>query len=294
MKKTLDHLPKKYQKELQTITQKIKAFPWVEMVVLFWSFARWDYVEKDINYVQDHFEEFQSDYDIMVVVKNKFAEDDLDTYSLEKEVNESLWKPESWRYKRPVKIIFENIQELNEKLREDWYFYADVRKDGIILYDSWKYTLEKAKVFTPEEKLQAQKENFKHWFNSANVFLKHFTNAKNDNELNESAFFLHQSAERYMTTYLLVKNHYKPKEHDIVFLYNDVVALDWDFHWWFDHDNEYEESMLILLRRSYVDARYDKSFSISKQELEFLEKKVLWLRDLVEEKCEEVISLLNF
>jgi HEPN domain-containing protein len=37
---------------------------------------------------------------------------------------------------------------------------------------------------------------------------------------------LHQSAERYLTTYLLVKNHYKPKEHDVLFLYEDIVEFD--------------------------------------------------------------------
>ena len=44
------------------------------MVILFWSFARWGFIEKDITYVDNHHEEFQSDYDILVVMKDNFAE----------------------------------------------------------------------------------------------------------------------------------------------------------------------------------------------------------------------------
>lgn len=260
------------------------------MIILYGSFARWDFVEKDITYVDGHHEEFQSDYDIMVVMKDVFAQKELDWYSLEKELQISFNQVESGRYPRPIKIIYENILDLDDKLRDGRYFYVDVKKEGIPLYDSWKYVLREPKNLSPEERLELQKEDFHHWFPSAEEFYDDFKSNLVKGRLNKSAFELHQAAERYLTTYLLVKNHYKPKEHDVLFLYQDVLEMDASFEWWFDSDDEYEEEMLILLRRCYVDSRYDKSFSITKEELEFLEKKVLWLREKVEEKCREIVG----
>ena len=290
MKTSLEHLPKNHQDKLKIITDKIKKVPWVEMVILFWSFARWDFVEKDITYVDGHHEEFQSDYDIMVVLKDKFTEDKADWYSLVKELNKNFRDPKEWKYQRPIKIISENILELDDKLRDNRYFYVDVKKDGIAMYNSWKFKLRDPKNFSTEEKLELQKEDFKHWFSSANEFFDDFKSNFEKNRLSKSAFELHQATERYITTYLLVKNHYKPKEHDIGVLYNDMLRLDESLNWWFNLDDDYEEDMFILLRRSYVDSRYDKTFSITKEELEFLEKKVIWLKDKVEGKCKGEIE----
>ena len=292
MKTSFEHLPKNHQDKLKIITDEIKKVPWVEMVILFWSFARWDYVEKDITYVDGHHEEFQSDYDIMVVMKNDELERKTNWYNLVKEINKKpIFKDiKEWKYQRPIKIISESISELNEKLRDDRYFYSDMKKDGIMMFDSWNCTLEKAKIFTPEEKLKMQKNDFESWFKSSNVFFQTYKFNFENWDLNESAFQLHQSAERYITTYLLVINHYKPKEHDIAILHREMCWFDWDFYDWFDLDDEYENDMLILLRRSYVDSRYNKNFKITKEELEFLEKKVVWLKDRVEDKCGKIIN----
>jgi uncharacterized protein len=40
------------------------------------------------------------------------------------------------------------------------------------------------------------------------------------------------------------------------------------------------------LRRAYVDARYSKDYKITKEELKFLEEKVLKLKGIVEKLCD--------
>lgn len=108
-----------------------------------------------------------------------------------------------------------------------------------------------------------------------------------ENFLNNSVFQLHQATERYITSYLLVKTWYRPKTHDIETLYKLMLKLDSKFENWFDLNNCDEKEKLELLRKAYVEARYDDSYKITKEELEFLEKKVLVLRDLVEKLCKE-------
>jgi uncharacterized protein len=45
-----------------------------------------------------------------------------------------------------------------------------------------------------------------------------------------------------------------------------------------------------LLKRAYVDARYSKDYKITKEELKFLEEKVLKLKDLVEKLCKKELE----
>jgi hypothetical protein len=105
-------------------------------------------------------------------MKDRFAQKEADWYNLEKELNLEFNKVESGRYPRPIKIIHENILELDDKLRDNRYFYVDVKKEGVVLYDTGNYVLREPKNLTPEERLELQKEDFDHWFSSANTFLE--------------------------------------------------------------------------------------------------------------------------
>ena len=70
MKRTLSHLPKHKQEELKEITSITKANPGVEMVILFGSYARGDWVED--TYTEGHITyEYKSDFDILIIVKNR-------------------------------------------------------------------------------------------------------------------------------------------------------------------------------------------------------------------------------
>jgi hypothetical protein len=93
-----------------------------------------------------------------------------------------------------------------------------------------------------------------------------------------------------MTAYLLVKTMYKEKTHDLRHLYIDMMRNDEVFRDWFNLKDEKEFFLFELLRDAYVRARYDKHYKIIKEELEFLQKKVIILRDRVERLCKEEIK----
>jgi uncharacterized protein len=59
---------------------------------------------------------------------------------------------------------------------------------------------------TKEEREIIKKDDFEYWFNSANYFFDDYKNNINDyKRFNNAAFYLHQSAERFITSYMLVK-----------------------------------------------------------------------------------------
>jgi uncharacterized protein len=56
-----------------------------------------------------------------------------------------------------------------------------------------------------EEREKIKKEDFEYWLNSANQFFTTFQDDFNRDWLSKSAFELHQSTERFITAYMLVK-----------------------------------------------------------------------------------------
>lgn len=83
MKRSIKHLPKNTQEELNTILELIKHdIPWCRMVVLYGSYARKNYVLWDERIEFGVNTAYQSDYDIMIVISNsslKSTEDRIRT-----------------------------------------------------------------------------------------------------------------------------------------------------------------------------------------------------------------------
>ena len=70
MKRSLSHLPKHKREELKEIVSIITENSGVEMLILFGSYARGDWVED--TYTEGHITyEYKSDYDILVIVRDR-------------------------------------------------------------------------------------------------------------------------------------------------------------------------------------------------------------------------------
>ena len=73
MKKELSHIPQHKQDELKLICRKARNVCKIEFIILFGSYARGDFVERDITYAKGlgYPEEFRSDFDIMIILQSK-------------------------------------------------------------------------------------------------------------------------------------------------------------------------------------------------------------------------------
>ena len=287
MKKSLNHLPKQKQDELKTIVRMMREEFDVEMIILFGSYARGDWVEElgpdDFHYT------YQSDFDILVVADKKLAN------------KQRRWDGLEDRFMRssvvqtPVTLIHHSIEYLNDKLSKGQYFFSDIKNEGILLYDSKRYEFEEARVLTPQEYKEKAQKYYDHWYESANMFFEDFESnltkgIENKNYYKKAAFELHQATERFYSALLLVLTDYKPKTHDIKKLGKLVAAQEPKLLEVFPQGTEEERNRFELLRKGYVDARYEESYSISKEELEWLESRVLILKDLTESICKKKIE----
>ncbi|RYC52257.1 HEPN domain-containing protein [Flagellimonas olearia] len=284
MNKSLNHLPKTKQDELGRLTTLLSAFKEVEMVLLFGSYARGNwvedtYVEKGITY------EYRSDYDLLVVLTH---EDLQQKFRIEDKVKAELTG--TGHVRTPVNLIFHGIKHLNQALRLGNYFFKDIKKEGIVLYDSEKCKLATPKLLTPQESQQKAQDHFDQWFTSANDFLETFQFDFGRNKLHQAAFLLHQATERYYTTILLVFTDYRPKDHNLETLGIKVEMCDKRFAV-FPIQTEEEKRLFELLKRAYIDARYKmEEYHITKGDLEYLSARVAELQQLTEEICLEKIK----
>ena len=272
MKTSLDHLPPHKRNQLATITAMLRESAPVEMVILFGSYARG-------NWVEDLPGGYFSDYDLMVIVASaEVAHDDF------------LWGKISDRARRiggrtPVTIVAHDIREIDQELRVGQFFFSDVVADGVLLYDSHRFTLAKSIAQTPEERFELARRNFVTWFESAGHFWRGAGYYAARELGPHAAFSLHQSAERYFHAALLVYTAYKPKSHDLAQLAAQTAPLHEALAGALPRSEPEDERLFDLLKRAYIEARYSLSYHVTAEELTILRERVLDLASRVRHAC---------
>jgi predicted nucleotidyltransferase len=207
MKTALDHLPEKKQTELQRVIEIIREEINLEMLILFGSYARGDWVEDlDPETLQYR---YQSDFDLLIVTEPPRQADKIEKNNqLSRRLAKTI-------HRTPVSLIAEDIQFINRRLKKSQYFYIDILREGILLYDSGKFQLAEPIEITPKERKKLAEDDFQYWFTNSNEFLIDYQSCVTRNNLPKAAFELHQAAERLYGTILLVFTRYKPSTHDL-------------------------------------------------------------------------------
>lgn len=278
------HLPEKNQRELELIKNIIAKSSQAEMVLLFGSYARGDWVSD--RYREGHVTyEYLSDYDILVVVRSDRTEKNFSLWNdIERKIKED---PE---IETPVSLVVDTIHFVNKRLSEGNYFYNDIKKEGVVLYDSGEFKLSEPKILKGNERKFLQKRDFNFWFQKAQSFKKDYLHNLEDREYNNAAFHLHQIAEVLYVAILLVATGYKPKTHNLEKIENIVLESVPELRDVFPKEDPEQKRMFDLLKSSYTDARYRQDFEITKNELDYLFSCIQKLEDLVYTLCTRMMG----
>ena len=94
-------------------------------MVLFGSYARGGWVDEPHTA-----KGYQSDFDIMIVVNHEKPTDVAEYWS--KAEDRIIREP---TIRRPVNFIVHTMEEVNHALSEGQYFYSDIVRDGVMLYN---------------------------------------------------------------------------------------------------------------------------------------------------------------
>jgi HEPN domain-containing protein/predicted nucleotidyltransferase len=299
MKTSLDELPKslppKKLEELNKVKEIIEyrfrlqkddpRFS-LEMIILFGSYARGTWIEE--SHIKNGItHEYNSDFDILIVT-NKHISDKI---WLDLCIEENIEQYRS--IKTEVNIIHHAISTLNRKIEENHYFFTDITKEGILLYDSGQYTFSEPGTITPQEQGKIAQEELEYWMKEGDSFLKGFKFYLKEQDYRKAAFLLHQATQSYYTAILLVFLEYKPRGHNVKHFRRQANGIDIRFQEAFPNSTKEEEKRFELLKRAYIDARYKKDYTITAENLQYLYERVLVLRELTDKVCPEEVNRLK-
>lgn len=285
MRESLSHLPENKQLEIRRIAEIIREVVDPEKIILFGSYAKGEqvedrYVENGIVY------EYRSDYDILIVTKGNTEKEFL---LLDRIVNKS-------RHLTPVAInpIIHEIDYVNEGLRIGQYFFTDIVKEGVLLIDKDGKSFEEPKVLSREEQRMISTRYFDMWFEKGTNQLLGAEFYESKKLFKESVFSLHQAAEAFYNTILLVITGYKPKTHNLDKLRQYAKPYSKELMQVFpDPTNDVIEFHLFdLLKRGYIDARYKDDYKITEEEIKILIGKVNRMKMVVEQVSQDHLNSL--
>lgn len=291
MKADLDHLPEKQQGELARVraillnefeaaikqgaggTSEWRKGGQVLKIILFGSYARNDWVDQPDN-------GYLSDFDLLVIVSHPKLTD----------IAHYWWVAEDKILRDPgvgrtVNIIVHTLAEVNQGLSRGEYFWTDIHRDGVVLYDLPGHPLAEPKPPTKAEALEMAGQNFEAKSAEIDVWLQNAEDVlKRGSDLvrrKNAAFQLHQAVEAAYACFLLVHTFYFPRSHNIKFLRSLAEDSEKSLAAAWPREARTDRRRFELLKRAYVEARYSDQFDVSEDDLSALAAAAVSLRDLV-------------
>ena len=300
MKTDQDQLPETKRRELARVVEILFAefeaaiaggtMPYkrkgaILKIILFGSYARGDWVDDPIG-------GYISDYDLLVVVNDDKLTDITDYRS---KAEDHLLREYgiSHRLTAPASFIVHSLNDVNQQLRLGRYFFTDIVRDGIVLYEMEGHTFAQPEALAPTAALKEAQGYFDEWFPSAEKFRLAAEFLIKQDGPKQAAFQFHQAAERLYHCVLLVVTLYSPKSHKLNFLRSQAEQLDASLIEAWPRVTKFEQRCFELLRRAYVDARYSPHYKITAEELAWLGERVTVLQELVKAVCEDRLLMLR-
>jgi predicted nucleotidyltransferase len=296
MKNDVDHLPEVQRGELERVqhvlmeefaeaiaraTTPSRKNGKILKIILFGSYARQDWVDEPEN-------GYQSDFDLLVIVNH----DDLTDIAHYWYIAEDRVLRDA-AIARPVNIIVHSLDEVNQSLKRGEYFWVDIARDGIVLYELPCHPLATPMPLSQTDAYQMAKAYFEEWMGKVQDAIEIAEFCIEKRKLKDAAFTLHQATERAYIFFLLVRTLYFPRSHNIKFLRslaegNEPLLIEaWP------RDTRIDRRRFQLLKRAYVEARYSSAYEITVEELNAILACVRSLRDIVEQVSRERLEQLR-
>ena len=302
MRTDLDHLPPAKQRELERVVQilfdefgettALSTQDWkrkgrILKIILYGSYARGGWVDEPHTA-----KGYQSDFDLLVIVNDKRLTDRV-TYWAKADERMIRELAITKTLRTPVNFIVHTLQEVNDGLAHGRYFFMDVAKEGVALYDSDGGELHQPKPKTPEQALAMAREYYEEWMPGSEQFLETAKFAIERCWNKKAAFLLHQATESLYHCVLLVCTFYTPHVHNLAFLRTQAERIDRRLIYVWSKDSRRDRAHFEKLKEAYVKARYSKHYRITEEELTWLGERVEELGRVVHAVCSERIAKLE-
>lgn len=289
MKDRIDHLPHVKQRELQRVLEVIfeefedalkegsaefKKRGRIVKAILFGSYARGTQVDEPHTG-----KGYRSDFDLLIIVNNRKLAD----FEFWRKTEDRLMRLRD--VQTPVNFIVHSLREVNTRIKEGRYFFTDIRKEGIVLYELDPEPLAQPGILNPEDAHRIAREYFDDRLPHARVFAKTAGYLLEEGDIKEATFILHQAIEQAYSTFLLVTTNYSPSSHNLKFLRRLSEGRRSELAKAWPQDQQRYKAWFNIVNEAYVKARYSPHFDITEEALRWLLKQANALIDEIEKIC---------
>ncbi|MBA8879292.1 nucleotidyltransferase and HEPN domain-containing protein [Phyllobacterium myrsinacearum] len=296
MNSSLDHLPPQKQRELARVLEiiheafadmagvsaEVKKRGRIFKIILFGSYARGTWVDEPHTT-----KGYRSDYDILVIVNTR----ELTAPELwDKATDRLMWDK---GVRTPVGLIVHGAREVNNFLSNGQYFFADIRRQGIVLYEMDNRPLAEPKPMSPQQAFEIAEKHSVARFRMVDTFVESAIFRLQKHDTNGTAFMLHQAVEHMYSALLLTLTNYSPPSHNLKFLRGLAEDKDHRLVEAWPRDQQRFTAWYNTLNEAYVKARYSHQYDISEEALSWLAARASILHDLVKTICAEHLDRLE-
>ena len=307
LKTSIDHLPARAQRDLAAAvgilreefaqaTEKRSAAHLrngrILKIVLFGSYARGRQVVDPVG-------RYFSDYDLLVIVDHDDLTDASEYWASAEDRMVEMLLRRFWP--QPLNLIVHSLDDINYQIGRGRYFFTDIVKEGIALYEEPGFPLADPARLSTEEAREESRAYFEDDYPDIELLLEtaEFQRDKSrspndpkrqDKWRNKAVFNLHQATERAYYCLLEVLKLYRPKSHNLNFLSQRCEQLDRRLIGIWKRDTKMGKRCYELLRAAYIKARYSKFYRITDEELDWLTGRITELQALTRAICEEHLA----
>ncbi|PQZ82896.1 nucleotidyltransferase [Brevundimonas sp. MYb46] len=299
MKTSLDHLPLGKRRELEHVLGVIKdefgkaianrraegvKDGQILKVILYGSYARGDWVEDPVG-------RYFSDFDLLVVVSDEKLTDVLEFWEgAEKRLRRDLASGANLR--TPADLIIHSLDDVNDQLAQGRYFFADIVRDGVVLFEEPDHPFVDPQPLPSEAALNEAEKYYRDRMETAGEFFDDAQSNYERGRFKKGAFEAHQAAEHLYNAILLVATLYTPKSHNLVRLRNAAEPIDARLSEVWPTETKFQKRCFELLRAAYVKARYSEHYRVTAEELTWMLERLSVLQNVVETICRERLNEL--
>ncbi|MBS89669.1 MULTISPECIES: HEPN domain-containing protein [unclassified Sphingobium] len=301
MKTELDHLPANKRRDLDRIVRILfeefedalgeptgpRKLGRILKVILFGSYATGGWVDEPYTK-----RGYQSDYDLLIIVNQKELTDRIEYWEKAADRLDREWSI-LHRLTAPVNFIVHTLQEVNDGLAHGRYFFMDIARDGIALYQVDNSELHEPRPKTPQQAYDMAKAYFDQWFELAVSSRMGFQFFYDNKQFPDAAYNLQQACERLYYCVLLVYTFYTPYSHNLKFLRTRAEKISARLVEAWPRETRKQEAYFNKLKDAYVKARHSEHFKMTEEEFAYLSERVEVLGTIVNELCQERLSELR-
>lgn len=163
-------------------------------------------------------------------------------------------------------------------------------KEGIKIYDTKQYKPAKPRKLSFQEIKKFAEFEYGVHYQEGSSFLNHGYYDFSDGTYKIGSFQVHQAYERFYNAITLVFINYRLKSHKLPELGAMVKGFSRELTHVFPLNTEFEIRCYDLLCRAYIEARYNRDFVVTKEELDYMLARTEVLKTITKRICKEQIA----